>query len=200
MKMEPTIQQLSTKINFYDEKTIKQRLRKTWKSQTGSDYKEGFEWYKQAHEYAQHLADTYKVPLIKVSGTIAALSPMVKWDDNQVRTENYYQTGKANHFSTQQKKVELINSLSNPSVEDVGKILNGLKTVNFFESIYNPSCRKPFTIDRWMIRIYAGGELPAISDKQYQFLKEVSLKEARRLKMVGSSYQAVLWCAMRNKS
>lgn len=186
------------KVNFYDEKSIKKNLRTIWKQQTDADYSEGAIWYQEAHEYAVGLADQYKVPLIDVVGTISALSPMTGWDDNKKRVETYYETGKIIHFSVQQRKVELINSL-HPTEQEVSKILNGLKTVNFFESILKPDCPKPYTVDRWMIRAALNQEITQVSDRQYQFIKEISLKEAKRLKTIGSQHQAIVWCVMRNK-
>ena len=52
---------------------------------------EGKSWYREAHAFAQEVATTYDVPLYKVCGVIAALSPAVWWDLNKRQAENLVQ-------------------------------------------------------------------------------------------------------------
>lgn len=193
------MEQVKIKANFYDEKSIRKNLKKVWKEQTQFDYEEGEIWYQTAHNIAETMAKIHGVPKMQLIGNIAALSPMTSWDDNLNRVRIFYEENRIVHFGTQQEKVKAITSLVNPKEEDIRKILNGDKTVNFFDSILNPSCKKPYCIDRWMIRAALNTEVTNITEGQYRFLKEVFLKESKAKKLIGSQHQAIVWCTMRNR-
>lgn len=45
-------------------------------------------WYLEAHEFAKELSHVYNIPLARVVGVIAALSPSVHWSANRRQAEN----------------------------------------------------------------------------------------------------------------
>ena len=154
----------------------------------------GKDWYKHANLFSLALAETYKISEMKVAGIISALSPQKDWLHNKVLAEEFLRTnGKiSRHTSLQTNKARRILHHSS-SKEDIEKYLNGLKTINFFNNIFNPLSREHVTVDRHHIYLSVGWDAQTCTPKQYEFLKENTVIFAKEVDMIPSELQSTLW-------
>lgn len=70
---------------------VKDRLRHWYGLAEVRHIASGKAWYREAHEFAVGLSETYDIPLYKVVGVIAAISPSVYWDQNKRQAEKLCQ-------------------------------------------------------------------------------------------------------------
>lgn len=122
------------------------------------------DWYKEANEYASYLAAMHDVPVSKVCGIIAALSPVKKWHENKLCASTFLATGDAKHIKCFSQKAKDILE-SDGEVTTIAEILNGRKITAFFLNILNPNCSNAITIDRHALSIIVGY---SVTDKQYR--------------------------------
>lgn len=190
----------------YDSKAVNDNIEKVWDQHTLDDYNNGKVWYREANQFCLEVADKHKVTPVVSAGVLSAMSPLKEWELNKRLTHNFFtlvekdkEEGwkRVGHYTTQKKKAWSIYNLINPVAEEVSKILNGLKTVNFFGCIIDPMNTEHFCVDRHMIRVAVDTEKLSITDKQYLFLKKEYLNFANRVDMIPSQAQAILWCTYR---
>lgn len=153
-------------------------------------------WYSEANEFAHQLVHKYSVPLFKVVGIIAALSPNNKWERNKKDAEtvlsNPSTTAKVCTFPLNLAKAiriyhEAIDSASTT------RILNGRKTTNFFNNIYKHKYSQAVTVDLWMLR---ASNLHA-TKKNIDMIESIVKVLAKKHKIMPHQYQAVVWYAIR---
>lgn len=161
---------------------------------TVNDLINGKDWYQRANLFCLLLSDQYGISEMKVAGVIAALSPQKEWTHNKALAEEFIRTkGRVSrHTSMQSSKARRILSLAKDS-KDVEVYLGGLKTINFFNNIYNPNSRDHVTIDRHHIYLSVGRDAQACTPKQYEFLKQNTIRFANELDMIPSELQSILW-------
>lgn len=69
----------------------------TWnRAKQKPDFQSWLDWYPQAHQFAQGLADKYKLPVENTIGVIASISPQTAWDKNQRDADKILETLAAN--------------------------------------------------------------------------------------------------------
>lgn len=149
----------------------------------------GREWYTSASLFAQELGKKYDVPFYKVCGIIAALSPLKEWGLNKRMTETYLKTGTAGHTKNQLLKCSWIMKATGP--DQVDAYLYGLKTVNFYHNILDPTDINWVTIDRHIINCL--GEFDLITPKRYELLKKLITDSAIENGFIPCELQAILW-------
>lgn len=88
-------------------------------------------WYKDAHNFAIKQSKLYNVPVIKVCGIIASLSPLKSWTENKVIVDIFLSTGKGKHTKAMVNRAKAILACE-PEAECIATILNGNKIVSFF--------------------------------------------------------------------
>lgn len=160
---------------------------------TSQEYQNGKSWYENANSFSLDLAKTYKLSAIQTSGIISAMSPQKRWGENKILAENICQGHYVGHTSNQVKKAELIVRDVDSSPDRVKSILSGLKTQNFFMNIFNPKDKHHVTIDTHHMNACFGKVIPYITDKQYLFLHERTCILAKRLNLLPSQFQGVIW-------
>lgn len=158
------------------------------------DFVNGKDWYKRASLFSLALSEQYGISEMKTAGVIAALSPQKEWGLNKALAEEFLRTkGKVSrHTSMQTGKARRILSLAK-DIRDVEIYLGGLKTINFFNNIYNPNSRDHVTVDRHHIYLSVGKDAQSCTPKQYEFLKQNTIRFANDLDMIPSELQSTLW-------
>jgi hypothetical protein len=66
---------------------MKQELLRRYQKASKNQKQAGLDWYVAAHEEGWRLAVKYRLPVKKVAGIMAALSPNNKWERNILDTE-----------------------------------------------------------------------------------------------------------------
>ncbi len=110
-------------------------------------------WYAEAHAYAVEVSLYHDVPLDRVCGIIAALSPSTAWERNLVLAIDMIETGDCAHaYGDAVRKARKIRNGSRP--EDV---LGGRKVRSFYRNLFDPSRPGAVTVDRHAYSIALAG-------------------------------------------
>lgn len=166
------------------------------------------EWYIVINELLISYSNTYNVDLESVVGCFALLSPQKKIDHNilQLRELLQYGTPKTGMFSTKQAN-SCKRVLNGESFLDVAH-KNSHKIRNFYANCLNPYDTESVCIDTHIIR-YLKSTYPYSllnkytreqifrSKKLYNHCVRLMKKEAEKLNMTPSMYQAHIWCQVR---
>lgn len=151
-------------------------------------------WYNRANFFSLALSEKYGVSEMKAAGIIAALSPLKEWTLNKAMAEEFIRTKGviSKHTSMQTMKArKILNQAS--TVQDVENYLGGLKTVNFFNNIYNPFSKDHVTVDRHHIYLSLGWDAQSCTTKQYEFIKQNTIILADELNIIPNELQSTLW-------
>lgn len=154
----------------------------------------GKDWYIHANLFSLALAETFSVSEMKVAGIIAALSPQKEWLHNKVLAEEFLRSkGRVSrHTAMQTGKARKILHYASTR-RDIEQYLGGLKTINFFNNIYDPSSRDHVTVDRHHLYLSIGRDVQSCTPKQYEFIKKNTIIFADELDMIPSHLQSTLW-------
>jgi hypothetical protein len=158
------------------------------------DFINGKGWYERANLFSLALSESYGFSQMKVTGVIAALSPMKEWSNNKAIAEEFLRTNGrlSKHTSGQTNKARRILKYAK-DLKDVEVCLGGLKTMNFFHNIQSPNSKDHVTIDRHHIYLSTRTDYQVCTSKQYEFLKQNTIKFANELDMIPSELQSTLW-------
>lgn len=177
------------------EKEILKNIRKIYKLRTEKEHQEGLSFYRDAHQECFKLAKKYNITVHQAIGVVSVLSPMTRWEQNILIADQYIGERKSVHTLTQCKKAGKI--LETTDVTEIVKIIGGEKTTNFFWNIYKYDDANHITVDRWAARIAFDKDVIKVTPKEYTFIKNVHIKEGKRLKMLGLELQAITWLTKR---
>jgi len=161
------------------------------------------DWYKEANEYAWHLAVMNDVPHSVACGVLAALSPIKTWEQNKLIANVFLATGKCKHTKLFEGKAKAIVAIGdNP--EQIADILHGRKITAFFLNILNPECSNVLTIDRHALSIALGysvtdGQYRGITATQYAFMVSAYTLAAKKAKISPIMMQSTTWQAWRQE-
>jgi len=141
-----------------------------------SDKSDKYDWYADAHKFAQELSKDYDIPITTSCGIIAALSPMKTWEQTKRCATSFLETGNGKHMKTFQKKSEEILSCDG-SEECIKSILKGRKIVAFFINMLHPHKADNVTIDRHALSVslkrwVREEDYSGITKRQYKFLED----------------------------
>ena len=160
------------------------------------------DWYFRVNEYCVTLSETYNVPLIKVAGILSALSPNTTFAHNIKSLEAFLRTKgncKVTTYNSQKNKaLTILNASYNITIDEVKKILGGLKTMAFFDNIVRPETSQDVTIDLWMIRHF--GIEGSLTPKRYKDASNKIKKLANSLNLLPHQVQAKLWVDIRGNA
>lgn len=189
---------------IYSSELINENLEEIWQAVSLSSFIEGKQWYWLAHTIAQDIADTYNVPIEVAVGVISSLSPQKSWEHNIELAKEFFETGgmRVRHTGAISAKARLIyNSYKvyNDRKGFIERVLNGPKIVSFFNNILNPYDNSYICIDRHHLTCCLGNsKINTCTPKQYEFLRQETLKFAKKQNLLGSETQAILWTHYRN--
>lgn len=156
----------------------------------------GREWYELAHIECQMIAQTLDIPLNKVVGVMASLSPNNKWARNIHDTWKFldkpHMNTKVCTFKPQRRKA--LNILASDGTdESIKDILNGAKTRNFYDNIRHYLTSTCVTIDMWA---YRSVDL-AHTKKNFEIAANAYSEAAIELNLRPHQLQAVVWGVVR---
>lgn len=151
---------------------------------------QGSAWYQEAHDYAAELSTEFSIRLEIVCGIISSLSPLKEWNLNK-RLAKQFLEGKRNlHTRLQIKKAEWILE-----GRDIELCLGGLKTINFYRNILDPTDKQWVTIDghiHWMYKEY-----PSLTPKKYNLIKNDFINYSNQTNQIGCEVQAQAWLVVK---
>lgn len=174
---------------------MKALLLDTLNNSKQNDFKHGMTWYKEARQWCQLQSEVYNVPLYKVVGVLAALSPRNKWNRNKEDTINVIKHGfNAKCATFHNNKQKACDILKATSIEHVIKLLNGMKVQSFFSNIYHDDCNL-VTVDVWAMRVV--GFEGNLTPKKYREIENVYRDMANELGMLPKQLQAITWSTYR---
>src|SRR3990170_2538974 len=102
-----------------------QNLTDVFNLATKEEIAKGLTWYNDASFHCFNLSSKYNIPIERVIGIVAALSPRCPWRENVIQANNFIQTrgrSKTTTYLSNKKKALAIFRGSNPV-----NILNGHK-------------------------------------------------------------------------
>lgn len=183
---------------MYNSVAIQSNIEEIWEQHNMSDYISGKGWYESANSFALELAQTYNADPMQAAAVISALSPQKEWNHNMQLAQDFFTYGwrKVRHTQLQKKKAMHVGEFCETR-EDINRMLGGLKTINFFNNIYDPKDRNWCTIDRHMIKVGLGKDKQALTKKQYEFLKKEYCIFANRVNLIPCEFQAILWVTIK---
>lgn len=170
-----------------------QPIVQTMDSASPNVVREGKAWYKQAHQFCKQLSKEFDIPLEKVAGICAALSPLKSWEINKRITKQFLEGKRNVHTSLQMKKAQWILE-----GKDIELCLGGLKTVNFYHNILSPKDLGWCTIDRHIINMY--NTKPTLTTKRYNLIKQCFLDYSKDKNEIPCEVQAICWIQVRGKA
>jgi len=179
-----------------EEKVIIKNLNRIFKQRIEKDIIEAKEFYPFANSEAQRLAVKYNKTVLQTSSIISALSPLNKWSAN-INLADRYLSGKRRNLHVQSQILKCDQLINVNCPNEAIKILNGLKTSNFFYNIYNPKDRNYITLDRWMVKIITNSDVIKITPAQYRKYKEIFARYAIRKRIHPVILQSLLWITIR---
>lgn len=178
---------------------LKIKILKHYHSAKPENIRYGITWYERAHNECLLLSQVFELPLSKVVGVVAALSPNNKWTQNLTDAWNFLDAPsmetKVCTFFNQRKKALAILA-SDGSDNSIMVILNGLKTRNFYENILHHSKSNRVTVDIWAFRSV---DL-ANSVKNFKATERAYLEVSQELKLRPHQLQAIVWGVVRGKA
>ena len=162
----------------YNKDFIIDNIKEVVEQATSSHFTEAKQWYPKAHEEAQRMSEEHDLDLIITSSIISILSPMKSWWENLKISKQFLEGKRSGHFTKQiQKGVKILNFNNIKSFETQKQslefIIGGKKTINFMNNIFNSLDNNYLTIDVHMLSICYGGLIKSVTDKQYEFLKNI---------------------------
>ena len=177
-------------------KELKVKLLNHLSNSDGHNTDIGLTWYQRAHNECLLLSQVFEVPLPKVVGIVAALSPNNKWKRNIHDAWNFLDKPsldtKVCTFMNQRKKALEILSC-NGSDSRIMAILKGDKTKNFYQNILYYDKSDVVTVDTWA---YRSVDMKP-SKKNFQVVAQVYREVAQDLNLRPHQVQAVVWGVVR---
>ena len=176
-----------------------------------SDTNSGFNWYADAHTFAQQLADEYEISKLQVCGVIASLSPRNRWERNKIDAETMVKAASAGAtyedllslkvctFTGNKIKAARILGLNCASDTEVKSILSGPKMIEFYHCIQelDDVCIDGHAYSIWLGSRVVLAKVPSIGVKLRRTIKADYRAAAEALGISPYELQAVTWCAWR---
>ena len=150
---------------------------------------EGAVWYLRARQCAQTLARRYGRDVRTVAAIIAVTSQRVSWKYNLTCTVRALRGETVKHLGQVCDKVSRLLDGEEPAT-----VVSGQKITAFWRAILGD--RNAVVLDSWMLRAIGAKHL---TPKQYEIVANNLRIEARRAGVAPSTFQAVVWCALRNE-
>lgn len=165
---------------------------------TADHVREGLSWYLDAHKVAKRLS---RHKISRGAGVIAALSPMMEWEQNKRAAEIAFAEGTAMGLGLDGNCVKATRILHGENPLDV---LGGDKVRAFYQTILDPSTFAIPVIDRHAFDIAIGKVTDDAAKKVlkrkgvYQEFGNVYVLAAKRAGIGAPQMQAITWVAWRD--
>lgn len=169
----------------------------------------GLEWYKQAHEFCIDLSKKSGLPVFKVAGIVAALSPQTNWQRNKEISIRFILNNESKGLHNSNQLDKAFECLHADNEKEIYLMLskNQVKTSQFFYNILNYKQNLGVTIDRHALAatFQKPEKVKSLSDamskmtaKQYNFFMSCYSSAAQKVNILGHEFQAVLWLVYRD--
>jgi hypothetical protein len=176
---------------------------------TNAQVTSGLNWYSDAHNIAVALGDTYGVGTNRAAGVLAALSPLRSWGDNVNLATRFIVAGGLTEgaFATSLDKAQRILD-GDGTIKGICAILNGNKTVSFFENISTNGHTNTVTVDRHAYDVatntrHTDDTRASVTGKRYTTAANAYVRAAailtkeRGYTIYPAQVQAITWVAWR---
>jgi len=186
------------KHKLLSRKKVVANILKIWDLASESDK---YDWYAEAHEFAQALTRAADITLNQAIGVIVALSPMKYWELNKKIALEFILKQTPN-IHTKIFVNKALAVLQTTSEDEILNILHGNKLQAFYLNIKYPDNSVNLTIDRHALSVALGhwidtNEYKNMTIKQYQFFSECYRYAAIKLKITPLMIQSVTWLVWR---
>lgn len=174
---------------------MKDLLIKHYTESSKSTKQKGLDWYVKAHEICWRLATKHRIPVVKVAGVMAALSPSNKWERNIIDTESLIVLGekaKVCTYGKNKEKALAIMALPDCLPSAVDAILQGPKITAFFRNIYRPLADGHVTLDRWALRAVDMDKVSLTAKRRAEILQAYR-EAAQDVGVRAHELQAIVW-------
>ncbi len=184
-------------------KKITCNILRVWDQASDCDKSEGMLAYERYHKTLEGISQNTKIPLVKVAGVFAALSPNNDYAKNLSSCLTV-----CLGFSEGRKESECVVTTYNHNRTKAWRILNGehfysvfkgLKVRNFWRNLTEPNHPEAITIDGHMVNIsrgvVQGMSEASITKGQYKNLARIYRSIAADLGLLPCQLQAILWFA-----
>lgn len=181
------------------------RIKRAWRFACPDQERRGREWYSEARSLADEIAGSAKITPAAAAAIIAALSPMVSWEENARNARDLAEDPEGATVSSfrrnREKAVAILGG------EDPDEILGGKKVRAFWKCIHDPSDPEAVCVDRHAGRVALGWKM-----KHEEIMKWLDragvnekIQEAYRLAAdhlgeLPQTVQAVTWLVCRERS
>jgi hypothetical protein len=178
---------------------------------TSAQVADGLAWYDAAHGIAYALGETYGIGTNRAAGVLAALSPLRSWGDNVNLATRFIIAGGLSEgaFKLSLDKAQAILDCDGDAAT-IRAILNGNKTVSFFEGIRANGMTDVVCIDRHAYDVvtntrHTDETRPSLSGKRYATAADSYVRAARiiskesGLSISPAQVQAITWVAWRSR-
>lgn len=174
---------------------MKDLLIAQYNSSTPQIKKNGLHWYRDARRWCKEISKNTGVPLEKVVGVLAALSPSNKWPQNKADTINFIVTGgmcKVCTYSVQKEKALYILFFCDTKAE-ILETLRGPKTKAFFTNIFHCLTDGVVTLDRWALRAVGHHADKTPTKGEREEILTAYKEAAAEVGIRSHEFQAIIW-------
>lgn len=174
----------------------KDNIRRFWEEHvTRKHVREGQRWYKDAHDLAVAISETFGTDLPVVCAVLSAYSQNTYWERTVTATIKnlnfYYRYGTVMGMRNTIDTVTAILDNNDPS------LLKGPKLNDFSMAILTAG-QHPFPVmDRWMARVWLGklNWMGTVTDAVYQDAQAAYIEVADEMRKARAVLQAGIWGA-----
>jgi hypothetical protein len=190
--------------SHYNQSYLAKNIEKNLAEATKEERAFGKTWYPAAHDLAARYAKHYHVPLDKVIGVFAALSPQKAWEDEMRIVDEFFQHPNERHGQTDDnmEKARRIMAGEKPDVVLTGKKPQYQKTKNFYHNISDPTSTQWVTIDGHAAAMSVGHTADNIGqvmqNTHYETFAAAMKQVAEAHHMLPHEVQAITWLHWRN--
>ena len=180
----------------YTRTKVKNNILKVWRETTEE---QKHDWYLEANDFCNELSERYCVSNSIVIGILSALSPLKKWEQNKIITEQLLETKDAGHMRMLvNKALDILETKA--SDEEILKILNGKKISSFYLNIKYPN-KYNAVIDRHSLSVAIGRKISdeeyAMTKNQYDFFENCYEYASKEIGVTPSILQSATWLKWR---
>lgn len=137
-----------------------------FQSATPTELEYGREWYREANDVLQQIADKYGLPIHAVAGAASALSPNVRWGrtiENTIILIEQGEDGVVTAYGHNKAKALLMLNGADPAP----LFTPDTKTHAFYFNLLRPTTSDLVTIDSHAVRVALGENIPADDTPAY---------------------------------
>jgi hypothetical protein len=182
---------------------------------------DGAGWYRNAHRFAELLADELNTTVEIVSAVISSLSPRMPWLRNMRAASDVLASLSSfdSLSATEAASAMGLGIISNFAMavkvargEDIANTLTGTKRRSFYNNIVSPDNGDSVTIDTWMVRALMNVSAMTLNEGNkfllknraalggtgvgYYALAEACRSVAKELCLAPCQIQALYWCSV----